>query len=80
MSKNSLDLHGRSKDEVFDLVDQFICQVADSSLKQATIIPGKGKGIVCKEVLRYLKLAHYQWEFAKNSKNQNNEGIITVFL
>ena len=80
MAKKTLDLHGRQKDEVFDLVDRFITQSVNSSLKQVTIMPGKGKGILRKEVIRYLDLAHYQWQFDKTSGGSKNEGAIIVFL
>lgn len=80
MARKTLDLHGRQKDEVFDLVDRFITQASNSPLKQVTIMPGKGKGILRKEVIRYLDLAHYQWQFDKNNNNSKNEGVIVVFL
>ena len=39
-----LDLHGKQKDDVFDLLDQFIRKHRDK--EQILLIVGKGKGVV----------------------------------
>ena len=70
-----LDLHGRTKEEIFDLLDPFIRKHKDK--KQALIIPGRGRGIVKNEVLEYLKRGGYTWTYEK-IKGHLNEGAVIV--
>lgn len=75
MAKSSIDLHGYSVDAVADAVDGFLVQLASSGLKRAKIVTGKGTGKVQKEVIRYLKLAGYPWEY-----DGKNKGVLVLFL
>lgn len=80
MAKDTLDLHGVRAEDVEGRVDQFLVAISNSNLKRARIMTGKGKGIVQKIVIPYLKSAGYQWEFEKLSNGQKNEGVLVLFL
>lgn len=73
-----LDLHGRTTDEVFDLVDQFISK--NHSKDRVKIMPGKGSGKIKAEVLRYLKLGGYPWEYEQLDNGSRNTGCLIVIL
>lgn len=75
-----LDLHGATEDAVFDLVDRFITKHAATSTNQIRIMPGKGKGIVKKKLIEYLKLANYTYKHEKLPNGTLNEGVFVVFL
>ena len=80
MKQNNLphiDLHGRTKDEVFDLLDQFIRK--HENQEQVIVIVGKGKQIIKKKVSEYLKMAHYPWSYEK-VRGIINEGVLIVDL
>lgn len=80
MKKNkdpSIDLHGCTADEVFDLLDRFIRKHQEQ--EQVIVIVGKGKGIVRKKVLEYLEIAHYSWAYEKNM-GIINQGALVVDL
>ena len=81
-SSNSptLDLHGLREDEVFDKVDAFISSPRVQNSKQVRIMPGKGKGIVQKKLIEYLKLGGFPWSFEKDSSGKVNEGVIIVHV
>lgn len=72
-----LDLHGRTEDEIFDLLDPFIRKHRHE--KQVLIIPGRGRGIVKNKVLEYLKKGGYSWTYEK-TKGLLNEGALIVGL
>ena len=76
----TLDLHGCTSDEVVDQVDNFICQQVQRGVSRTRIMTGKGKGIVKKAVIQYLKKAHYPWEYEKLKNGQRNEGVLIVIL
>ncbi len=73
----SLDLHGATEAEVFDLVDRFLTKQNAPTVR---IISGKGKGIVKKKLIEYLKLARYTWTFEKLPNGSQNEGVLIVQL
>ena len=73
----SIDLHGCIADDVFDLLDQFIRKYKKQ--RRLMVIVGKGRGIVRKKVIEYLKMAHYSWNYEK-IKGQVNEGALVVEL
>ena len=77
-SQAKLDLHGRKVDEVFDLVDQFLTR--NSHKPRVQIIPGKGTGAVKKELLRYLKLGGYPWEYEQLANGSRNTGSLIIIL
>lgn len=80
MAKDLLDLHGYKSDQVEDAVDRFLVQLSNSNLKKARIMTGKGTGTVKAIVIRYLKMAGYQWSYEKLSNGKNNEGCLVIFL
>jgi dsDNA-specific endonuclease/ATPase MutS2 len=77
-SAPTLDLHGRRVEEVFDLVDSFIQKHANKP--RICIMPGKGTGKVKSEVLRYLKLGGYPWEYDTLSDGRKNTGSLVVIM
>ena len=70
-----LDLHGRTKDEIFDLLDPFVRK--HRRQKQVLIITGEGRGIVKNKVLEYLKKGGYTWTYEK-TKGRVNEGALIL--
>ena len=72
-----IDLHGQTKDEVFDLLDQFIRK--HEHQEEVIVIVGKGKQIIKEQVSEYLKMAHYSWSYEK-IKGRINEGALVVDL
>ncbi len=79
MAKDLLDLHGCREEEVIDRVDRFIMKANELGLTRVRIMTGKGKGIVQRSVIEYLKLGRFPWQFEKN-KGTVNEGVLVVFL
>ena len=80
MKKNtiiSIDLHGCIADDVFDLLDQFIRK--HQKQRRLMVIAGKGRGIIRKKVIEYLKIAHYSWSYEK-IRGQINEGALVIEL
>lgn len=73
-----LDLHGRRVAEVFDLVDQFLTK--NSHKNRVKIMPGKGSGKVKTELLRYLKLGGYPWEYETLDSGKKNTGCLVIIL
>ncbi len=73
----SIDFHGRTDDEVFDLLDCFIRKNKDQN--RIVVIVGKGKGIIKNKVLEYLKMAHYSWSYERN-RGISNKGALIVDL
>ncbi len=76
----TLDLHGITEDEVFDLVDRFFSKHSAANASQVRIMPGKGKGIVKNKLIEYLRLAKYSWIFEKLPNGTSNEGVLVVHL
>jgi DNA-nicking Smr family endonuclease len=76
----TLDLHGRTVDEVDDLVDVFLRKESERGSARARIMTGKGKGLVQKRVIDYLKKARYPWQFDKTPDGHPNEGVLVIFL
>ena len=77
---DTLDLHGFTKDEVIAAIDAFLMNANRLNRKTVKIMTGKGKGIVKKEAVRYLKQAGYPWKYEKLNNGQNNEGVLVVFV
>jgi DNA-nicking Smr family endonuclease len=78
MARDLLDLHGSRAEEVPDKVDKFLVESAKRGLNRVRIMTGKGKGIVQKEVIAYLKLGNYPWKFETTAKGETNEGVLIV--
>ena len=73
----TLDLHGCTKDEVFNLLDPFI--VRHSRCEELRVIVGRGRGIVRQKAVEYLKSAHYPWRYEK-VRGVENPGALIVDL
>ena len=69
-----LDLHGESKEEIFDLLDRFLRENKDQ--EQVLVIVGKGKGVIKKKVLEYLKLVQYPWRNERVNGFENKGALI----
>ena len=78
MVLNTLDLHGCRAEEIPDKVDKFLVEAAKGGLSRVRIMTGKGKGIVKKEVIAYLKLGKFSWKFETTAKREINEGVLVV--
>lgn len=78
--KDLLDLHGFQSADVVDEVDRFITEMTRKNKKTVYIMPGKGSGKVKAEVLRYLKLGGFPWQYEKTENGKPNEGVLVVFL
>ncbi len=78
ISPKTLDLHGRTVDEVFDLVDQFISK--NQNQARLRIMPGVGTGKVKAELIRYLKLGSYPWEYEVMDNGNKNVGSLIIIL
>lgn len=73
----SLDLHGRQTDEVFDLIDRFVTK-HDSS-RELLIIVGKGRGLVKKTAIEYLRRGGFPWRY-ETAHGKENQGALIVDL
>lgn len=73
-----LDLHGRRVEEVFDLVDQFLTRHQNQS--RVRIMPGKGTGKVKSELVKYLNLGGYPWEYETLDSGKKNTGCLIIIL
>lgn len=72
-----LDLHGRTTDEIFDLMDQHITKYSHTS--KVKIVVGKGTGAVKRKALEYLKMGNYSWKY-ETVYGTINEGCLIVEL
>jgi dsDNA-specific endonuclease/ATPase MutS2 len=76
----TLDLHGRTTDEVFDAMEDFINRENQRGTPRVRVMPGKGSGKVKAVVTDYLKRANYPWHYERLANGQNNEGVMIVIL
>jgi hypothetical protein len=77
----TLDLHGKTVDEVADLVDRFITSQTSRGSDQIRIMTGKGSGKVKAATIAYLKLGGFPFEFERlGTTGTRNEGVLIVFL
>jgi DNA-nicking Smr family endonuclease len=76
----TLDLHGRTTDEVYDALETFIARENGRGTPRVRVMPGKGSGKVKAVVVDYLKRANYLWSYEKLPNGQNNEGVLVVYL
>ena len=73
----TLDLHGFTTDRVFDVLDQFLTK--NSHHSELMVIVGKGRGLIQKKVVEYLKLGRYPWRYEK-IHGKTNEGSLLIDL
>lgn len=76
----TLDLHGRTTDEVPDLVDRFLRSAEQRGATKARIMTGKGTGKILNAVTHYLKMGHYQWKYDTTPSGSENQGVLLVLL
>jgi DNA-nicking Smr family endonuclease len=76
----TLDLHGKTVDEVADLVDRFITSQTKRGSDQIRIMTGKGSGKVKAATQAYLKMGGFPFEFERLATGARNEGVLIVFL
>ncbi len=76
----TLDLHGRTTDEIYDAMEAFLNKEVAKSTSQVRVMPGKGGGKVKAVVQDYLKRAGYPWQYEKTAAGTTNEGVLVVFL
>ena len=69
-----LDLHGCTKEEVFNLVDKFIMK--HHHHEELCIIVGRGKGILREQAIKYLKGARYPWRYERVHGLENKGALI----
>ena len=72
-----LDLHGRTTDEVFDLLDRHIVQ--HSHVSEIKIIVGRGTGAVKRKAIEYLNLGKFPYK-QEIVSGKINEGCLIVEL
>ena len=72
-----LDLHGKDKEELYDLLDRFLRE--NEGEEQVLVIVGKGRGVIKKEVLEYLEKTQYSWSYER-VKGFENKGALLVDL
>ena len=70
----TLDLHGCTTDEVFNLLDKFIRE--NNKHPELCVIVGKGKGLIKEKAISYLKGAHYPWRYEKMRGIENTGALI----
>ncbi len=73
-----LDLHGFKEDQVYDAVDRFLLK--HESAKVVHIMTGKGKGIVKKTVIQYLKQAGYPAKPLRMAGGKVNDGVLVIYM
>ncbi len=76
----SIDLHGYRVEEVAEAVDAFLHQLNQSGANRGKIVTGKGTGKVQKEVIKYLKLGGYPWQYETLKNGNQNTGVIILLL
>ncbi len=70
----TLDLHGCTRDEVFNRLDRFI--VKHKNQEELRVIVGKGQGIVKQKTIEYLNGAHYPWRYERGWGVDNPGALI----
>ncbi len=70
----TLDLHGCTRDEVYDLLDKFITKYNHHI--ELCVIVGKGRGVVKQKAIEYLKGARYPWRYEKVRGIENKGALI----
>ena len=73
----TLDLHGYKSDEVEAAIDKFLMSL--NNISRARIMTGKGKGVVQKIAIDYLKHAGYPWEYETLDNGKKNTGALIIF-
>ena len=72
-----LDLHGKSEEEVCEVLDRFFRD--HENQEQVLVIVGKGRGVIKKKALEYLASIKYGWNYEK-VRGVENTGALVVDL
>lgn len=75
----TLDLHGVTVDEVFDLMDRFLMR-SEGKTSAVRIIHGRGTGKVREKALEYCRIAGHIPKPDKSENGQVNPGSFLLFL
>lgn len=75
----TLDLHGVTVDQVFDLLDRFLRKQEGSS-PAVRIIHGRGTGKVKEKAYEYCRIAGHSPKPDKGENGQANPGSFLLFL
>ena len=76
-NRPTLDLHGKTTEEVFPLLDHFILK--NQSAGSALIIVGKGRGLVRQKTIEWLKEAQYPYQYER-IRGVENIGALIIDL
>lgn len=80
MARDLLDLHGKTVEEIWSLVDRFIRQAQDAGLSQVRIMTGKGSGKVREETLRALRFGKFPHRPEPLKHGKVNDGVWIVSI
>ena len=69
-----MDLHGKTQDELFDILDPFLRK--HENQPYVLLIVGKGKGLLKKKTVEYLKKVGYSWEYEKKGALVNKGALV----
>ena len=75
----TLDLHGVTVDQVFDLMDRFL-RKQEGKTPAVRIIHGRGTGKVREKAYQYCRLAGYAPKPDRSENGQANPGSFLLFL
>jgi dsDNA-specific endonuclease/ATPase MutS2 len=75
----TLDLHGVTVDEVFDLLDRFL-RKAEGRADAVRVIHGKGTGRVREKAYEYCRLTGHSPKPDKGENGKANPGSFLLFL
>ena len=75
----TLDLHGVTVDEVFDLLDRFL-RKAEGNASTVRIIHGRGTGKVKEKAYEYCRMTGHAPKPDKGENGQVNPGSFLLFL
>lgn len=76
----TLDVRGKRADEVIDLVAKYVDEAKLLSIKEISILHGKGNGVLRKMIREYLSHQHEVEHFADASLETGGSGITKVVL
>ena len=76
-ARPTLDLHGKTREEVFPLLDSFIMK--NQNAETVLVIVGKGRGLVRQKTIEWLKSAQYPYRY-EITQGVENPGALVVDL
>ena len=76
-NRPTLDLHGKTTEEVFPLLEGFIAK--NQQAEEVLLIVGKGRGLVRQQAIKWLKGAGYPYRYEK-AGGVDNIGALIIDL